>query len=88
MRLKTLTKSFRHRALFAKLRSFIRAVWYYTYDDVGNPQSCSYPNAATTSYAYNNLNRLTTLMVSNPQIDLESYADTLAQMFEKAALPD
>jgi RHS repeat-associated protein len=49
----------------------------YTYDAVGNLQSYSYPNTVTTSYAYNNLNRLTTLTVSNATSGLASYAYTL-----------
>jgi RHS repeat-associated protein len=49
----------------------------YTYDAVGNLQSYSYPNQVTTSYAYNNLNRLTTLTVSNATNGLASYAYTL-----------
>jgi RHS repeat-associated protein len=49
----------------------------YSYDAVGNLQSYSYPNTVTTSYAYNNLNRLTTLSVANGQTNLASYAYTL-----------
>jgi RHS repeat-associated protein len=49
----------------------------YSYDAVGNLQSYSYPNTVTTSYAYNNLNRLTTLTVANGQINLASYSYTL-----------
>jgi RHS repeat-associated protein len=49
----------------------------YSYDAVGNLQSYSYPNTVTTSYAYNNLNRLTTMTVSNPNVNLASYAYTL-----------
>jgi YD repeat-containing protein len=49
----------------------------YNYDAVGNLQSYSYPNQVTTSYAYNNLNRLTTLTVSNTTNGLASYAYTL-----------
>jgi RHS repeat-associated protein len=49
----------------------------YTYDAVGNLQSYSYPNSVTTSYAYNNLNRLTNLTVANAGGNLASYAYTL-----------
>jgi RHS repeat-associated protein len=49
----------------------------YTYDAVGNLQSYTYPNTVITSYAYNNLNRLTTLSVANGQTNLASYAYTL-----------
>jgi RHS repeat-associated protein len=49
----------------------------YSYNAVGNLQSYSYPNTVTTSYAYNNLNRLTTLSVANGQTNLASYAYTL-----------
>jgi RHS repeat-associated protein len=49
----------------------------YTYDAVGNLQSYTYPNTVTTSYAYNNLNRLTALTVSNGQTNLASYVYTL-----------
>jgi RHS repeat-associated protein len=49
----------------------------YNYDAVGNLQSYTYPNTVTTSYAYNNLNRLTTLSVANGQTNLASYSYTL-----------
>jgi RHS repeat-associated protein len=49
----------------------------YSYDAVGNLQSYTYPNTVTTSYAYNNLNRLTTLSVANGQTNFASYAYTL-----------
>jgi RHS repeat-associated protein len=49
----------------------------YSYDAVGNLQSYTYPNTVTTSYAYNNLNRLTALSVANGQTNLASYAYTL-----------
>lgn len=49
----------------------------YTYDAVGNLQSYTYPNQVTTSYAYNNLNRLTTMTVSNASSNLASYQYTL-----------
>jgi YD repeat-containing protein len=49
----------------------------YSYDAVGNLQSYTYPNTVTTSYAYNNLNRLTTMTVSNPNVNLASYNYTL-----------
>lgn len=49
----------------------------YTFDAVGNLESYSYPNQVTTSYAYNNLNRLTTMTVSNASGGLASYAYTL-----------
>ncbi|MET0752082.1 MAG: PKD domain-containing protein [Pyrinomonadaceae bacterium] len=49
----------------------------YTYDAVGNLQSYTYPNQVTTSYAYNSLNRLTTMTVSNTTNNLASYQYTL-----------
>ncbi len=49
----------------------------YTYDAVGNLQSYSYPNTVTTSYGYNNLNRLTAMTIANTGGSLASYAYTL-----------
>jgi YD repeat-containing protein len=49
----------------------------YTYDAAGNLQSYTYPNQVTTSYAYNNLNRLTAMAVSNTTSGLASYQYTL-----------
>lgn len=49
----------------------------YSYDAVGNLQSYSYPNQITTAYAYNNLNRLTTMTIANASNNLASYRYTL-----------
>jgi RHS repeat-associated protein len=45
----------------------------YTYDDVSNLHSYTYPNAVTTSFGYSSLNRLTALTVSNGPINLAAY---------------
>jgi RHS repeat-associated protein len=60
----------------------------YSYDAVGNLQSYSYPNQVTTSYAYNNLNRLTTLSVANGQTNLASYAYTLGSSGNRTAVTE
>jgi YD repeat-containing protein len=49
----------------------------YTYDAVGNLQSYQYPNGVTSSYAYNSLNRLTTMTVGTQASQLASYSYTL-----------
>jgi RHS repeat-associated protein len=45
----------------------------YTYDEVGNLQSVSYQNGATSTYAYNNRNRLTGLVVKKGSADRASF---------------
>jgi RHS repeat-associated protein len=49
----------------------------YSYDAVGNLQSYLYPNQVTSTYGYNNLNRLTTMTVNNGTTNLSSYQYTL-----------
>lgn len=49
----------------------------YTYDAVGNLQSYTYPNQVTTNYAFNNLNRLTSMTLSNTAGGLAGYSYTL-----------
>ena len=49
----------------------------YSYDAAGNLESYVYPNTVTTSFAYNSLNRLTTVTVGTPATALASYSYNL-----------
>jgi YD repeat-containing protein len=60
----------------------------YTYDTVGNLQSYQYPNAVTTSYAYNALNRLTTMTVNTTASQLASYSYTLGAAGNRTAVTE
>jgi YD repeat-containing protein len=60
----------------------------YTYDTVGNLQSYQYPNLITSSYAYNSLNRLTTMTVGTQVSSLASYAYTLGAAGNRTAVTE
>jgi YD repeat-containing protein len=60
----------------------------YTYDAVGNLQSYSYPNGVSSSYAYNSLNRLTTMTVGTQVSSLASYSYTLGATGNRTAVTE
>ena len=60
----------------------------YTYDTVGNLQSYQYPNGVTSSYAYNSLNRLTTMTVGTLVSPLASYSYTLGATGNRTAVTE
>jgi RHS repeat-associated protein len=49
----------------------------YAYDNAGNLQSYLYPNGVRHTYAYNTLNRLTSLTIANSAATVASYGYTL-----------
>lgn len=60
----------------------------YTYDTVGNLQSYLYPNGVTSSYAYNSLNRLTTMTAGTLVSVLASYSYTLGAAGNRTAVTE
>lgn len=56
--------------------------------NVGNLQGYQYPHGVTTSYAYNSLNRLTTMTVGTLVSSLASYSYTLGAAGNRTALTE
>jgi RHS repeat-associated protein len=60
----------------------------YSYDNVGNLHDYSYPNGVHSSYAYNSLNRLTTITVGTNSSSLASYSYTLGAAGNRTAVTE
>jgi YD repeat-containing protein len=60
----------------------------YTYDNVGNLASVTYPNGVVHSYSYDTRNRLTNLAVNNPSGAVASYGYTLDAAGHRTSVTD